>query len=135
MPAIGKIPRGRTGDADHAFEQGQIGGGEGEDDASTAITRVVGNWNLTRVIGNAETLISAVPCRFGGFVFNTTSAGTVSLRDASATGGGSTPKIIADATRDVFTLGDRFPTGLTVQGSAAGTDVTVRWRPIATGGL
>lgn len=86
--------------------------------------------NATRVVGLTETLITNAPARFMGFIFNTTSSGTMSLRDAVATGGASTPKFLPDATRDVNSKAARFENGITAQGSAAGTDVTILWRPI-----
>lgn len=117
-----------TGGAGHVYKPNLDAGERNPDSPSNSFVSQSGEWNETRVTGLTETLINNAPTLFGGFIFNTTSAGTLSVRDAAAIGGGSTPKMIPDATRDVKLDGDKYLTGLTVQGSAAGTDVTVRWR-------
>ena len=79
-----------------------------------------------RLIGNTEVAVLAGPVVVYGCYANHGSTGQLTMRDAATTGG-SNVKAIVDATahanKDLF--GGRFEAGLTLQGSAAGTDVTV----------
>jgi len=125
-----------TDGAGHTFEQGQVGGERNTSSTTNNYDVVKQECNVTRVTGVTETLISASPCYVLGVYANngaSASTGYASLRDASATGGASTPKLDVRATgADAPDFkATRFENGLTVQGSAAGTDVSVLWRPIA----
>lgn len=124
-----------TNGAGHTLEQGQIGGERNTTSSTNNYTVIKQECNVTRVTGVTETLISASPCYVLGVYANngaSASSGYASLRDASATGGASTPKVDVRATGgdcpDLKAV--RFENGVTVQGSAAGTDVSVLWRPI-----
>lgn len=80
----------------------------------------------TRVTGATETLINATPGLVFSIVLNAGHTGNIELRNASSTGGGSTPIFILDAT--ATELGASFDTGITVKGSVAGSDFTILWR-------
>ena len=117
-----------------AIEQGIIGGGANEGDRVNNITYVGERANITRVVGNTETLIASVPARLIAIIAGkgaTPSSGYVSVRDAFATGGASTPIMEPDATVDHDGHGVICANGITVQGSAAATDVSVLWRPLS----
>lgn len=79
-----------------------------------------------RSVGSTEALVLAGPVVVHGYYANHGSSGQLTARDAAAISG-SNVKLIVDATahanKDLF--GARFEAGLTLQGSAAGTDVTV----------
>lgn len=138
----------QRGVAEWYTAQGAAGGAEGfalahpmadERDIGTSngyVTARRGDWLQTRVIGTTEVLVSNAPCHVAYVVANNgavASTGYASLRDASAIGGGSTPKREVRATGGSDNSdehGARYENGLTVQGSAAATDVTVLWRPL-----
>lgn len=79
-----------------------------------------------RSVGNTEAVVLAGPVVVYGTYANHGSTGQLTLRDGATTGG-SDVKAIVDATahanKDLFA--GRFESGLSLQGSAAGTDVTV----------
>lgn len=133
---IGRKLVGGVNGALYSMEQGQVGGERNTSSSTNNYDAVKQECNVTRVTGNTETLISASPCFVLGVYANngaSASTGYTSLRDASAIGGASTPKLDVRATGgDCPDLkATRFENGITVQGSAAGTDVSVLWRPIA----
>lgn len=117
-------------------ETGQVGGERNTSSTTNNYDAVKQECQPTRVVGNTETLITNSPCFVLGYVANNgavASSGYVDFHDANATGSGAgTIKMQARATGgdcpDLKAL--RFETGLTIQGSAAATDVTVFWRPI-----
>lgn len=125
-----------TGGAPWTLEQGQVGGERNTSSTSNNYDVIKQECNVTRVTGTTETVISASPCYLLGVYANngaSASSGYANLRDASTTGGASTPKIVVRATGgDCPDLkATRFENGLTTEGSAAGTDVSILWRPIA----
>lgn len=85
------------------------------------------NFSYRRVTAATEVVISVDPVRLVGYYANLGSTGTATLRDAGAIGGASAGIVVVDATahanKDLFRT--RTSTGLTYQGSAAGTDITV----------
>ena len=113
------------------LEAGQIGGERNTGSMSNNYDVTKEECNITRITGSTETLIASAPVFLMGVIYNTTSSGTLTARDAAAISGGSAGKLVVDATRDIDTKATRFEIGLTVQGSAAGTDVSILWRPIA----
>ena len=104
------------------------------DGGSNAHLDVKRRANAVRKTGNSEVLITNAPCYVMGYVANkgaSASTGYFQLRNASATGGASTPIMEPDGTGGVQSewADLYFDTGLTWQGSAAGTDITIMWRP------
>lgn len=89
--------------------------------------------NVTRLnIGTTETLVTAAPCVVLTLTGNDGNTGYSALRDANATGGGSTPQYllnVGDGVNPQAIFG-RFENGLTVQGEDALHDVTVVWWPL-----
>ncbi len=79
-----------------------------------------------RSINVTEAVVLTGPVVVYGCYANHGSSGQLTMRDAAAISG-SNVKLIVDATahanKELF--GARFESGLTLQGSAAGTDVTV----------
>jgi hypothetical protein len=90
--------------------------------------------NYTRITGDTnEHLISAVPVRLHAVVPEATTTGTVTLRDAVATGGSVTMHIAAIGLTQAgkqFGSGVRTIAGLTVQLSAGTDAVTICWSPV-----
>ena len=93
-----------------------------------------GNYNITRCdIDTTETLVTSNPCLVFAVIGNDGNTGYTDLIDATATGGGSTPKLrvnVGDGTASQWFGGARFENGLCVDGESAGHDVTILWRPI-----
>ena len=79
-----------------------------------------------RFTNTTEVLVLTGPVVLYGYYANHGSTGQLTIRDAGAIGG-SNVKLIVDATahanKELF--GARFESGLTLQGSASATDVTV----------
>lgn len=91
--------------------------------------------NQTRVTSATEVLISATPARIVAIIPESTTTGTVALRDAPAIGGGSTPFHLAaigllQAGKQFAEWGVCTGAGLTVQLSVGGDAVTVVWGPL-----
>lgn len=80
-----------------------------------------------RFTGTTETAVVAGPCYVQGIIAGATSAGTLTIRNAAAAGGGSTPIAVLDvATFAVYPMwGAYFSNGVALDGSDAATDVTV----------
>lgn len=116
--------------------RGVHGGERNTASASNNYDAVKQECNATRIVGSTETLVTAAPAYFMGYYANkdaTPSSGTAAIRDAAAISGASTPKHVVDATAGQCPpLKDAvFQNGITVQGSAAATDITIQWRPVA----
>ena len=80
--------------------------------------RITEDWNSFWIAGTVTTefLVAAEPCRFGSIhIMSGSATGTVTLRDAAATGGGSTGYLFANDTAARLVKGMRFVNGLTVQ--------------------
>jgi hypothetical protein len=87
---------------------------------------------LTRAdIGTTETLITDAPALLVAVIPNAGHTGNVSIRDAAAISGGSTPKLVLDLLpgEPCAVWGAKFANGITVDGSDAACDVTLIWRP------
>jgi len=86
--------------------------------------------NLTLVTGATEVLIASSNARLLKIIPQGSTAGTVTIREASAIGGGSTAKFTSPATGvDFGMLGIAFGGGLTVQ-LGTGADVFgIVWGP------
>lgn len=82
-----------------------------------------------RVTGTTETVVHAGRVKVFAVVDNQGS-GTVTLRDDAAADGGASVCVLT-ATGLSNLDGVEFSTGLTAQGSAAGTDVTIVYQPVA----
>ena len=84
--------------------------------------------------GNVEVLIGlGAPVRVGFIVTeDDTAAGSILLRDATATGVSVSARSLASIlnTVSVYPLGWEFLTGLTVCGTATGVAFSVGWRPM-----
>jgi hypothetical protein len=89
--------------------------------------------NITRTSGTSEVLVSAAPVHVLGIIAESATAGTCTLRDAAATGGGTTGYTVttlASVTpRDWDLKGARMETGLTYQVGTGG-NYLILWRPI-----
>lgn len=79
-----------------------------------------------RFTNTTEVVVLAGPVVLYGYYANHGSTGQLTIRDGAVIGG-SNVKAVVDATahanKDLF--GARFESGLTLQGSASATDVTV----------
>ncbi len=72
-----------------------------------------------------------VPCYIFGMETNTSHAGTISLRDAAALGGGSEP-VFARSSSFNMQWGVQFENGVTIQASDAAGDVYIFYKVLGT---
>lgn len=86
--------------------------------------------NLTLVTGATEVLINAGSSRIVKIIPQNSTTGTVTVREASAIGGGSTARWTApSAGTDFGPYGVAMGSGLTVQLSVAGDQFGIVWGP------
>ena len=110
-----------------------IPGARNESSTSTDYLRALPAATIERFdVGTTETLVTANPCILLGAIGNTGNTGATELRNAAATGGGSTPLITVDlgAGSSVDMFGAIFTSGLTIDGANAAHDVTLIWLPL-----
>jgi hypothetical protein len=111
----------------------RIAGERNESSATASYMLAIPAGNATRCdIDQTETLVTAAPCVVLMVTGNDGNTGYTDLIDASATGGGSTPKFRVNCGDGVNPqpIYARFENGLCVDGESVGHDVTVIWWPL-----
>ncbi len=111
-----------------------LAGERNTDSLTNSYLVVKAECNITRLdIDQTETLVTAAPAHLLWAVGNDGNTGYSDFLDASATGGGSTPKLrvnLGDGVNSMQFSAARFENGICVDGESSGHDITIGWRPI-----
>lgn len=108
-----------------------LAGEEAAGDKYFSLLRTSEDWQgvVLNGVGTTETLITNGPARIGGVVaLSGGTTGTITLRNANATGGGSTGYTFANASDVASAKGMRFDTGITVEFSTGTGNILVLYR-------